>query len=157
MIISNINDKTTTFICHNKYLKEVFEWIKKTDLESLEVGKYDLNDGIFVKIQEYNTKEESKGRFENHKEHLDFHFLISGEEVTRVTNPNKLEMTDNHLQDNDVVHYARTDDSVTSIVLHPNDYIILFPEDAHEACLNLSTTKACKKAVIKVPVKLLLN
>lgn len=56
MIISNINDKTTTFICHNKYLKEVFDWLKTTDLKNLQVGRYDLNDGIFVKIQEYNTK-----------------------------------------------------------------------------------------------------
>ncbi|QLL73522.1 YhcH/YjgK/YiaL family protein [Lactobacillus crispatus] len=157
MIISNINDKTTTFICHNEYLKEVFDWLKKTNLNDLKVGKYDLNHGIFVKIQEYNTKDESEGRFENHEKHLDFHYLISGEEITRVTNPQKLDLTDDHLDSDDVAHYARTNDTVTSIVIHPGDYIILFPEDAHEACLKLSNSVPCKKAVIKVPIDLLLN
>lgn len=83
--------------------------------------------------------------------------MISGEEITRITNPQKLSMTDNHLSSDDVAHYARTNESVTSVVIHPEDYLILFPEDAHEACLNLTSSVPCKKAVIKVPVKLLLN
>lgn len=157
MIYANIQDKTTNFICKNKYLAEAFKWLKDTDLQSIKVGKYDIADGIFVKIQEYNTKEEIKGRFENHKDHLDFHYLISGEEMTRVTKPNGLTVTDNSLgTPNDVAHYKRFDGSATQIDLHPGDYIILFPEDAHEACLDLTKhAVSCKKAVIKVPIKLL--
>ncbi|MBA1394769.1 DUF386 domain-containing protein, partial [Lactobacillus sp. XV13L] len=141
----------------NQYLAKAFDWLKKTDLKKLKVGRYDLNDGIFVKIQEYDTKEEKMGRFENHEEHLDFHYLIAGEEITRITKPTGLKETDNALGTaDDVAHYQRFDGPATSICLHPGDYLILFPEDAHEACLNLERNAVpCKKAVIKVPVKLL--
>lgn len=157
MIFANINDRTTDFICQNQYLAKAFKWLKETDLKALTIGKYNISDGIFVKIQEYNTKEEPNGRFENHEEHLDFHYLITGEEITRVTRPDGLTEIDNALRTpDDVAHYKRFDSPATSICLHPGDYLILFPEDAHEACLDL-TDKAieCKKAVIKVPVKLL--
>lgn len=157
MIFANINDRTTDFICQNQYLAKAFNWLKETDLKALNIGKYNISDGIFVKIQEYNTKEESNGRFENHEEHLDFHYLITGEEITRVTRPDSLTEIDNALRTpDDVAHYKRFNGPATSICLHPGDYLILFPEDAHEACLDL-TDKAiqCKKAVIKVPVKLL--
>lgn len=159
MIFANIDDKTTSFICQNKYLAKAFKWLKDTDLTAIKPGKYDISDGIFVKIQEYNTKDESNGRFENHEAHLDFHYLISGKEMTRVTRPYGLEETDNALNTpDDVAHYKRFDGSATQIDLHPGDYIILFPEDAHEACLDLDNHAIpCKKAVIKVPVSLLLN
>lgn len=157
MIFANINDETTDFICKNKYLAKAFQWLKHTDLNAIKVGKYEISDGIFVKIQEYNTKKETEGRFENHEKHFDFHYLISGEEITRVTKPDGLIKTDDALGTlDDVAHYKRFDGPATQIVLHPGNYIILFPEDAHEACLNLSQDKVpCKKAVIKVPVDLL--
>ncbi|MCT6812027.1 MAG: YhcH/YjgK/YiaL family protein [Lactobacillus helsingborgensis] len=156
MIYANINDSTTTFIRQNQYLDKAFKWLQETDLTNLAVGRYDISDGIFVKIQEYNTKDEKKGRFENHQTHLDFHYLIKGAEITRVTKPDGLTEIDNALASpDDVAHYQRFTGPATSICLHPGDYIILFPEDAHEACLDLDVNeKPCKKAVIKVPIKL---
>lgn len=156
MIFANINDQTTNFICQNQYLAKVFKWLQETNLKTLAVGKYNISDGIFVKIQEYNTKKEIDGRFENHEDHLDFHFLIMGKEITRVIRPDSLTQIDNALGTlEDVAHYKRFDGQASSICLNPGDYLILFPEDAHEACLNLADQSvACKKAVIKVPIKL---
>lgn len=158
MIIANKADRTAKLLGSTQAFKPVFNFLNTTDLDDIEVGRHDITDQIFTKIQQYNTKAEKDGRFESHLKYLDFQYIISGSEEIRVHNPKEMTVNDRHMKDKDVDHYVKYTNPTTTIVLHKGDFALFFPEDAHECCLDIDGNRyAVKKAVIKVPTSLLMD
>ena len=44
-------------------------------------GRYDIEYGIYAKIETYITKERNKKKFEVHKEHIDVQYVIIGKGI----------------------------------------------------------------------------
>lgn len=152
MIFSSLQDSTAKSLRKNNLLKPVFEFLTDTDLNSLALGKHDLTDTIFTKVQEYSTKQEENGRWESHKKYADFQYIISGTEFIKVTKNSQLSVKSNELENKDTLYYEKFQEPSSQIKLGPDDFVILFPEDAHEACLNVEGSVHVKKAVIKIPL-----
>lgn len=78
MIIATLKD-AEQYYHHNKRMQRAFEFIKETNLETLEVGKYLIDgDNIFASVQAYNTKLETECRFESHRRYIDIQVIING-------------------------------------------------------------------------------
>ncbi|PRO93540.1 DUF386 domain-containing protein [Lactiplantibacillus pentosus] len=157
MIFSNLQDTTAKSLQENNSLDRVFEFLNDKKLKALSVGKYNLTDTIFAKVQEYSTKKEEKGRWESHKKYADFQYIISGTEFIKVTKNSQLSVKSNELEAKDALYYEKFQGPSSQIKLGPDDFVILFPEDAHEACLNVEGSVDVKKAVIKIPIDYFLN
>lgn len=59
--------------------EKVYNFLTTID-EGTPKGRYDFNEKLYCNVVSYETKESFDGIFECHKEYVDFHVLIAGEE-----------------------------------------------------------------------------
>lgn len=104
------------------------------------------------------TTESAEGRFyEAHRSYIDIQFVLSGNEVIRVSKVTGLEETSPYESDRDIAFYRTTPG--TDVRLGPGDFVILYPHDAHLPKLPATPAEAAtptpgpvQKVVVKVRV-----
>lgn len=149
MIYGNIKN-TEEYKFLNIDLQKCFEYIKNNDLKNLEKGSYEIcGNDLFVNIVEYETTTEDKRFWEAHKNYLDLHFMLDGEELINVN------FIDNMKQ----IEFVEKDDFLSlegnkksSILLEEGDFLICYPNDAHMTAIKVSDSKKIKKAIFKVKI-----
>ena len=61
-------------------MKQAFEWLAKTDLMALEVGKHPIDgEDIFINVMERELKTKADAKLEVHNVYADIQVLIKGE------------------------------------------------------------------------------
>ena len=82
MIIDTIQNASKYFSVHRLFAP-AFEYINKTNLDTIEMGRYEI-DGDDLKAIFSNktgtTAEQSVAKFECHNKHIDIQLCISGKE-----------------------------------------------------------------------------
>ena len=71
-------------------LARALEIIEDLDWETVECGRYDVDDELYYMVQEYETSPFSEKKFEIHKEYIDIQYIISGEEAMGFESLDKL-------------------------------------------------------------------
>ena len=129
---------------------KAFDYFKTTDLQSLEVGRHEVDsDNVFVLIAEYITKEEHEIQFETHKKYVDIQYLISGIEKMSITNEiDKAEVLIPYDEAIDKEFMTVVESS--HYVATPESFFIFFPTDLHRTDIKLNENSPVKKIVIKV-------
>lgn len=147
MIKDNIENSQTYYgLCEK--IKKGFEFLKNNNLENFENGKYEIDgENIFVSVQDYNTKPQSEGKFEAHRQYADIQFIIKGEEKLGFTNVRDCKPLTNYDSQNDIVFLEGNGDFTTA---KQGDFLIFYPQDAHMPCISINNPKYVKKAVVKV-------
>ena len=148
MIIDTLANAPKYFTVHPLFAK-AFEYINKTDLTSIEAGKYEI-DGTNLKAAFSNKKgmtaAESTAKFECHNKHIDIQLCIDGVEEfgwkprEKCINPNG-----GYNEEKDVQLYHDKPDSFFQLT--DGQFVILFPEDVHAPMIG---NAEIKKLVIKV-------
>ena len=108
-----------------------YDFIKNNDMASLEIGRYDLENGSYVLIQSYTSKLRSAARYETHENYYDIQYVIKGKDITFYEN--SFEGIDHVLSD--------------------GDFLIIAPADGHMPGVCADAQSEIRKAVFKVPVK----
>ena len=115
------------------------------------VGKYELEDGAYVSVQEYTTKARSEAKYEAHKKFIDIQLILSGRELIAVTPIEKMEIKDEYNETKDVMFFQHNDEC-TDYVLEAGDFLILYPQDVHMPGVCVNERSLVRKIVVKVPV-----
>ena len=68
------------YIPYNAKIKVVCDYLAKTDIHALEVGKYDIADGVRVVVNAFTPKTREAARWETHRKYIDLQYLIEGDE-----------------------------------------------------------------------------
>lgn len=127
---------------------QAFEYIKNTDLAAIEVGKYEIADGLkaIVSNKVGMTAQESEAKFECHNNNIDIQVCISGNETIgwKTRNECKSQKGD-YNPEKDVLFY--NDEPTMHFTLNDNQFVIFFPEDVHAPMIG---EDEIKKMVIKV-------
>lgn len=146
MIIAPISD-SIRYETLNPLFKQAFDFIRETDLSSLEPGPHVLvEDALVVMVNEPAMKIPEKARMEVHREFADIHVPLSGEERFTWKNAAELEHPSEPFNAaKDAQHYG--DEPSTSFVVKPGEFAVFFPEDAHAGCIGEGVIR---KLVIKV-------
>lgn len=149
MIIDSIQNAGHYLSVHPLFEK-AFAYINTTDLEHLEVGKYDIAEGLkaIVSNKEGMTPEESTAKFECHNAHIDIQLCISGTETMgwKPRQDCKAER-EPYSAEKDVQFY--TDKPDTFFTLTNGQFAVFFPEDVHAPMIGEGVIK---KIVIKVKI-----
>ena len=150
MIIDTIQNASKYFGVHPLFAK-AFEYIKQTNLDTIEMGKYEI-DGDQLKAIYSNKKgmtaAESTAKFECHNKHIDIQLCISGKEQfgwkprENCVNP-KGDFND----EKDVQFYNDAPDMFFQLT--NGQFAIFFPEDVHAPMIG---DEEIKKLVIKVKI-----
>ena len=149
MIIDTLASAEKYYSLHKNF-KVAFDYLKSTDLAALEVGKYDIADGLklIVSDSEGKTAAVAAEKFECHNKNIDIQFCVRGNETigwkprTDCTSP-KGEYSD----EKDVLFYADKPDMY--FVLKDSQFVIFYPEDVHAPMIGEGLIK---KLVFKVRI-----
>ena len=148
MIFGNINS-IEEFPFLEEEIKECFEYAKTHDLASFEKGSHEIDgDRLFVNIVEYTTTNAEDRFWEAHKNYLDVHVMIHGNEQIDL----------NFIQNMDLKEFVEKDDFLpgkknSSVVLTDGDFLICYPSDGHRTAVQAGNEpEKIKKAIFKVKI-----
>ena len=128
-------------------LPQLFAYVKSHDLLHTPMGKIILDgDKLFINNVNPECLSEEKQVLEVHRRYIDVHILLEGKERVGWRNTDDCK---------DVAHpYDEGDDfatffdkPTTYIDMMPNDFLIVFPEDAHAPIIG---SGRIRKAIAKV-------
>ena len=139
-----------------KVIAEVCDYLNTLDLNTLENGRHDINDQIYMNVMEPETAEPSSKKAELHHEYLDVQVLIRGTENIEVgANYPDLSKYESYNEADDYQLYADIDDKFT-VTMKPKMFAVFYPYEPHKPCCVVNgKTEKIKKLVVKVPVKLI--
>lgn len=134
----------------SKKLQTGFEWLKNSNLKDLEEGKY-LIDGenIFANVQNYTTKDSAP--YETHKKYIDIQYMIKGEEKICITEKNNCIIVENYNPNKDV-EFLDCKNIYDEHILREGDFMVFFPQDAHQPSLKIKNNLPIKKVIVKVSI-----
>lgn len=147
MVFGNIHN-LNEFSFLEKEVLECFSYANENDLLSYEKGSHEIDgETVFVNIVEYETKEREERFWEAHKNYIDLHFMLSGEE--------RIDL--NFIQNMKQLEFVEKDDflplkgeSNASVVLRDGDFLLCYPEDGHMTAIKNADSQTIKKAIFKI-------
>jgi len=150
MIIDTLKNASKYFSVHPLFAK-AFEYIGKTNLDTIEMGKYEIEGDNLKAIfsnKKGMTAAESVAKFECHDKHIDIQLCINGKEQIG-WKPREKCVTPNggYNPDKDVQLYNEQPDMYFQLT--DGQFAIFFPEDVHAPMIG---DAEIKKLVIKVKI-----
>ena len=149
MIIDTLQNASKYFSVHPLFEK-AFQYIQEQNLDTWEVGKSDIAEGLKAIISNGpgKTAEASLSKFECHNKNIDIQLCIHGNE-TIGWKPREKCVTPNgeYNEEKDVLFFNDTPD--TFFDLTDGQFAIFFPEDVHAPMIG-DADSMIKKLVIKV-------
>lgn len=149
MIFGNV-DNLKEFSFLEDSVKKCFEYLKNHKLSVFEKGSYEIDgERLFVNVAEYETTAPENRFWEAHKDYLDVHVMLRGEEQIDV----------NFIGNMHLKEYVKKDDFLPmegekngSVILRPGDFLVCYPNDGHRTGVAAEKLVLLKKAIFKVQI-----
>ena len=149
MIFGNI-DHLEEFGFLEDSVKKCFAYLKDHDLASYEKGTHEIDgERLFVNVVEYTTTAAENRFWEAHKDYLDVHVMLKGQEQIDV----------NFIQNMELKEYVKKDDFLpmereknASVVLREGDFLVCYPSDGHRTAVQVEEPETIKKGIFKVVI-----
>jgi YhcH/YjgK/YiaL family protein len=150
MIIDTLSNAEKYFCIHPLFAK-AFEYIQSQNIDTIEVGKYEIDGDKLRAIVTNNpgiSATESAAKFECHDKHIDIQFCINGKEQMgwKPRNTCTQQKSEGSVE-NDMLFYNDAPDMYFQLKNH--QFAIFFPEDVHAPMIGIGDIK---KILIKVRI-----
>lgn len=129
-------------------LSDIKHYLETVDVNSLELGKNEVNESIVVIKINYLTKPYEDRFCEVHEKVLDLHLILSGCEsigVQERANSNVLEYVEEH-------DYAEAKADLKLFEMNEGDFMVLFPHQVHATGIANKDISEVNKLVFKIPL-----
>jgi biofilm protein TabA len=149
MIIDTLASAEKYFGLHPNF-KAAFEYLRSQNLEAMEVGKYDIADGLkaIVSDKEGMTAETSAQKFECHNKHIDIQVCIRGNEtIGWKPRTDCIKPKGDYNDEKDVLFFDDAPDM--HFGLKGGQFVIFYTEDVHAPMIG---DGMIKKLVVKVKI-----
>lgn len=131
-------------------VKKCFDYRQEHALLSYEKGSYEIDgDRLFVNVVEYRTTTPEKRFWEAHRDYLDVHVMLQGEEQIDLNFLHNMK-TGEYVPQEDFV--PMTGEKNSSVILRPGDFLICYPNDGHRTAVAVEAPEMIKKAIFKVKI-----
>lgn len=146
MIVSSLTDFNDEML---KLLSNAMRCLKEYDLENIEAKTYVLDgDDLIMHVQEYITKDENEIRFENHDNHLDLHYIVSGQETICISRDTGDVLEQNSMDD--IKFYDPNLKVYNKVHLQKGDFLLTAPRELHKPRCNYEKNEKVRKVVLKI-------
>ena len=151
MIYSNIKNKDD--YKELSWLATALDNAEKYSDPSLAIGAYPIDERVRAVVNHYTTSEFEEGKFENHRDHIDVQYIVSGRERIAVVPTEECRLVKEYDAASDYEMYA-ADKSVHVLEMKAGDFAVLYPGEAHYPGLTSDGTPSeVHKIVFKVKAK----
>lgn len=127
--------------------KKLFDYVKTHDFLELPAGRIEIEgDDLFIIVSDVTLKTAAAQKLEVHQKYLDIHIPLTGTEIIGWRSLDSLTAPDApfHEEEDYAVYTAPAS---TYIKVHPKEFLIVYPEDAHAPIIGEGSLR---KLVIKV-------
>lgn len=147
MIFNNINNLKEVKGLEENVLKAL-EYAINNDLNTYNTGTHYI-DGkeLFFNRVCYDTRTDDTGFWEGHRDYIDVHLILNGEERIDYNLINNLEKID-YKKDDDFASF--NGDKKQSLILKKGDFAVFYPEDIHMTALMVNGKSTVNKVIFKV-------
>lgn len=123
---------------------------------SAALGDYPLGEpDWYSNVHAYDTRPERDCLWESHAQTADVQYVITGEEGIRWLPASKLTGPVRTFTDRDRLEWALPAETSTLLTLRAGMFAIFLPGEAHCPMIELDVAMPIRKAVVKIPVRLL--
>lgn len=105
-------------------------------------------DRIYFMLNDLQTKADP--RFELHKEYLDIHLLLQGEERQGWCSLSPSEAPEEDLLDDKDLAFYTAPENAGMLILSPGQYVVYLPMELHAPCGAVRQPEPIVKAIIKI-------
>lgn len=148
MIVDHLGN-ADRYVALGPLFKQAFDFLRTTDLKTLETGRYPLaGDALFALVQVYTTKPASEGFWEAHRRYIDLQFIVQGIERIGYAPLHRMQLA-SHDEQRDLSVLNGEGDLLT---LTEHCFMFLWPEDAHMPGLQTDQSEPVRKIVFKIAV-----
>lgn len=148
MILDTLKNSDKYCSVHPRF-KKAFDYLKNTDLVALPAGKIELEGAdLVINVVDITAKPEADAKMESHKEYIDIQVPVGkAETMGWIALDACKNETMAYDSDKDLMFFA---DKATSFLnVQPYEFIVFFPEDAHQPGIGNGTYR---KIIVKVRV-----
>ena len=131
MILADLSDSRHIEALHPAF-KAVIDYVRNNDLTQVEAGRITLDgNNTFINVDDATLRTKADQVLEVHKQYIDIHFPLDGEEVVGWTPTVALKQPsiEPFNVEKDFALYAKK--ASTYFTVKPGQFYIMFPEDAH--------------------------
>jgi YhcH/YjgK/YiaL family protein len=148
MILDFLANGATYFALGGPF-ERALRYISETDFTRVGAGRYELDgDRVFALVSEYESMPVEQGTWEAHRRHIDVQYVASGEEQVGYANIASLTVMP-YDEDRDLL---RASGDGERLLLRPDRFVILFPQDVHMPGLAVTTPAPVRKVVVKIRI-----
>ena len=148
-----IQDRLTnakTYYGLSARMQQAFEWLQNSDLTNMPDGQHVIDgEHIFANVQTYFTKDDAP--YEGHRKYADIQYMIKGHERIGVTNYQNCSTTEEYNVEKDI-EFLKNNSSVKYQMLEEGEFLVFYPQDAHQPALNPNEKLNVKKVIVKVEI-----
>ena len=127
-----------------------FEFMKNHNFNEMELGRYEIDgSNIYMNLEEFTTTTADNRIWEAHKNYMDIHYIVRGAEQIGFA------FLDNMTQ----VEYREASDLMVltgtgagTAILNAGDFMICYPDDVHQAGVQVGEPSLIRKAVFKIRI-----
>jgi len=150
-MIKDCLSNSDSYLGLSSNIKTAFNWLKNTDLKNLPDGRYYIdNENIFANVQTYQTKDNAP--FEGHRKYIDIQYMILGAERIGLTNYKNCSTLEAYNEEKDIEFLSCEQNNLWHEYLNEGEFLIFYPQDAHQPALILNEKKTVKKVIVKVAI-----
>lgn len=132
-------------------VKLCLKYYAENDLIARKPGSYVI-DGkkIFVNVAEYETELAAERFWEAHREYIDLHVLMEGQERIDVSFTQNMQEKSYDAAKDMLVLEGQAQAGVN--MLHAGDFLVCYPQDAHRTAVHVDLKSKVKKCIFKIKV-----
>lgn len=143
-------EHATTYYGISERLKQGFEWLKNNDMVNMPDGKHIIaGEELFANVQSYDTKDNAP--FEGHRKYIDIQYMIKGTEKVGLTDYANCATTEKYNEEKDI-EFLKANVAPHYQILEEGDFLVFFPQDAHQPALDNEEKLFVKKVIVKVAI-----
>ncbi|HED3855557.1 YhcH/YjgK/YiaL family protein [Enterobacter soli] len=132
-------------------IRNALQAVIAQDPLSLPTGKYTVDgDNLFFTVAEGETRPLAEQRPEYHRQYIDIHIVLVGEEIIGAGNKGLTITPDGPFNAAHDIGFCEHISSESLIHLHPLELAILFPGELHRPMSALDAGARLRKIVVKI-------
>ena len=137
-------------------IRRALQAVIQQEPHTLPAGKYTVDgDNLFFTVVAGETRPLAEQRPEYHRQYIDIHIVLAGEEIIGAGNKGQALTSDGPFNEAQDIGFCHQIGSETLIHLHPEELAVLFPGELHRPMSTLGAVAPLRKIVVKIDHALL--
>jgi len=146
-MILDILDNADRYLTLNKGFREGFAFLMRSDLKALASGYHKIfSDRVFAIVEHGPGRDKNDAELEAHEKYIDIQLVVAGVDTIGWKLTSSCKQISKAYDSKKDIGFFRDEPDIW-IPVHPGQFVILYPEDAH---MPMISAGQLRKVIVKI-------